>query len=542
MSSALQVLGGLGLFLLGMSLMTDGLKSLAGGSVRKVLTRFTRSPTSGAITGAVATAVVQSSSIVVVTAVGFVGAKLLTFPEALGVIFGANVGTTITGWFVALIGFKLSLDEAMLPLVFVGALIHLFGRNRLGKVGFALAGFGLVFVGISMLQGGMAAAEHFVSPESFPSDTVRGRLLLVLMGGAITLVTQSSSAGVATAITAVSVGAVSFPQAAAMVIGMDVGTTVTAALATIGGNTAVRRTGLAHVVYNILTGIVAFGLLSPYYWALDGLSSSLVQRDPELALVGFHTLFNGLGAILVLPFAGRFARLIERLFPEDESSLVRHLSKSLRKDTVQALAAVHRALSACTLRLLAGLTELFERGNEETLASILPDVRSAIATVDTYLLKVQTTEEVGPANDAHLEVLHALAHLKMLIEQCENPDNCALYPESSEARQVFSQAFHAVEQDLGNDQVFETEVSQTLEEDFASAKEQVRAARHRVLMIAATGTQAVAETESRLESLAWLRELGRHVRRVHLHLMRFPAATGMRTSGEKTTTTASQAS
>ncbi len=242
------MLGGLGLFLLGMSLMTDGLKALAGGSVRKVLTRFTRSPTSGAITGAVTTAVVQSSSITVITAVGFVGAKLLTFPEALGVIFGANVGTTITGWLVALIGFKLSLDEAMLPLVFVGALIHLFGRNRLGKIGFALAGFGLVFIGISMLQGGMAGAQHLVSPESFPSDSISGRLLLVLIGVAITLVTQSSSAGVATAITAVSVGAISFPQAAAMVIGMDVGTTVTAALATIGGDTAVRRTGLAHVL------------------------------------------------------------------------------------------------------------------------------------------------------------------------------------------------------------------------------------------------------------------------------------------------------
>lgn len=538
----MQVLGGLGMFLLGMSLMTDGLKALAGGSVRKVLTRFTRSPTSGAITGAVTTAVVQSSSITVITAVGFVGAKLLTFPEALGVIFGANVGTTITGWLVALIGFKLSLDEAMLPLVFVGALIHLFGRNRLGKIGFALAGFGLVFVGISMLQGGMAGAQHLVSPESFPSDSISGRLLLVLIGVAITLVTQSSSAGVATAITAVSVGAISFPQAAAMVIGMDVGTTVTAALATVGGDTAVRRTGLAHVIYNVLTGIVAFGLLSPYYWALDGLSSGLLQRDPELALVGFHTLFNGLGVLLVLPFAGHFARLIERLFPEDESSIVRHLTTNLQKDTVQALAAVHRALSECMLRLLGGLTKYLDGGHEKALVALLPDVQSAMTTIETYLLRVHTTEEVGPVNDAHLEVLHAVAHLKLLVEQCEDPEKRALYVESNEARNVAIQAFGSVADSLGDEAEAETAESTSLAEEFASLSDKIQAARHRVLMIAATGTQAVAETESRLESLRWLEELGSHVRRVHVHLQRFPAATGMRVGPERAALTASQAS
>ncbi len=287
---------------------------------------------------------------------------------------------------------------------------------------------------------------------------------------------------------------------------------------------------------------MAFGLLSPYNWALDGLSSGLLQRDPELALVGFHTLFNGLGVILVLPFAGHFARLIERLFPEDESSIVRHLNTNLQKDTVQALAAVHRALSECMLRLLSGLTTYLESGHEDTLVALLPDVQSAMATVETYLLKVHTTEEVGPINDAHLEVLHAVAHLKLLLEQCEEPEKRALYVESNEARQVALQAFGTVAGSLSDDTAMEAAESTSLAEGFDALSEKIRAARHRVLMIAATGTQAVAETEARLESLRWLEELGSHVRRVHVHLQRFPAATGMRVGTDRAALTASQAS
>ena len=149
--SVLLCLGGLGLFLLGMTVLTDGLRALAGRALRRLLSRFTRSPLSGAMTGAVTTAVVQSSSATTVAAVGFVGAGLLTFPQALGIVLGANVGTTITGWLVALLGFKLELGTAAMPIVLVGALIRLFARGRASAVGFAVAGFGLIFVGISLL-------------------------------------------------------------------------------------------------------------------------------------------------------------------------------------------------------------------------------------------------------------------------------------------------------------------------------------------------------------------------------------------------------
>jgi phosphate:Na+ symporter len=143
--------------------------------------------------------------------VGFVASGLLTFTRALGIIFGANIGTTITGWMVAVLGFRLDLGEAVLPLIFVGALLHLSGRRQFAFIGQALAGFGLLFIGIDFMKDGLAAFEGIVTPADFPSDSLLGRLKLVATGLVITVVTQSSSAGVATALAALGAGAISFP-------------------------------------------------------------------------------------------------------------------------------------------------------------------------------------------------------------------------------------------------------------------------------------------------------------------------------------------
>ena len=245
--TALQALGGLGLFLLGMIIMTDGLRTLGGDSMRAALMRFTHSPFTGAATGAISTAILQSSSATTVAAVGFVGAGLLTFPQSLGIIFGANLGTTITGWLVALLGLKLQLGELVLPLVFVGAILKLFARDKVSAVGYALAGFSLIFIGITQMQLGMSGMQGLITPDNLPEDTWLGRIQLVGLGVIATVITQSSSAGVAATLTVLYAGAIRFEQAAALVIGMDIGTTVTAAMAVIGGTIEARRTGLAHL-------------------------------------------------------------------------------------------------------------------------------------------------------------------------------------------------------------------------------------------------------------------------------------------------------
>jgi phosphate:Na+ symporter len=133
------------------------------------------------LTGVTCTAILQSSSAVTVAAVGFVGAGLMTFSQSLGIIFGANAGTTITGWLVVLLGFKLKLGTVILPVIFIGAILKLFAKKRIASIGFALAGFGLIFVGISMMQEGMSGLEHIITPDQFPADTLIGRLKLMLM-------------------------------------------------------------------------------------------------------------------------------------------------------------------------------------------------------------------------------------------------------------------------------------------------------------------------------------------------------------------------
>src|SRR5579863_7363731 len=169
LGTAITVLGGVGLFLLGMAIMTEGLKGLAGSSLRALLGKAAATPLSGAFWGAIVTLLVQSSSATTMTTIGLVSAGLLTFPQGLGLVFGANVGTTGTGWLVALIGVRVSLSSYALPLIFVGALIKLLGRGRVSAAGAALAGFALVLFGLTTLQQGMGGLAEQLHPADLPA-------------------------------------------------------------------------------------------------------------------------------------------------------------------------------------------------------------------------------------------------------------------------------------------------------------------------------------------------------------------------------------
>ncbi|MDF1701165.1 MAG: Na/Pi symporter [Planctomycetota bacterium] len=419
-----QLAGGLGLFLLGMITMTSGLKTLAGPALRRILTRFTRSPATGAATGAVTTALIQSSSATTVAAIGFVSAGLLSFPQALGVIFGANLGTTITGWLVALVGFKLKLGLLVLPLILLGALGKLLGSRRVASAGMALAGFGLIFVGIGMLQGAMSGMADLISPSSFPPDTWGGRFLLVLLGIGITLLTQSSSAGIAIALVAVNAGTISFNQAAALVIGMDVGTTATAALATIGASTQARRTGFAHVIYNCMTAVGAFFLLPLYAWALASISDGdLPAGEAELALVGFHTLFNGLGVIAILPFTGRFATWLEHIIPDRGEPLTRGLDPVLLQQPEVAVEASAEAIRREARKTLQEFAAVLEQGPDgERADARVAELAAALHATRAYLAQIRVGEGQERGRVRQLAMYHAVDHLRRLLDRCRDED------------------------------------------------------------------------------------------------------------------------
>lgn len=336
-------------------------------------------------------------------------------------MFGANIGTTVTGWLVAVFGFKLKLGALVMPLILGGVILRLFARGRLGAVGWALAGFGLLFVGIETMQAGLEPFKGAVTPENFPADTLLGRLQLVLIGIAITLITQSSSAGVATALVALEAGVISFPQAAAMVIGMDVGTTFTAVLATVGGSTAMRQTGLAHVIYNLMTGLLAFALLGPYVALVSGGGTPLFAGDAQLSIVAFHTAFNALGVMLVIPFAARFARLIQSMVSDRSPNLINRLDSRLLKDPASAVDA-----AAATLR---DITTLQIRSLSDRLADTAADpvgagdrVNAAIEETRDFVEQIRP-EPGSPEVSVRLRALvHGLDHASRLARRLQQSD------------------------------------------------------------------------------------------------------------------------
>ncbi len=519
LTQTLQVLGGLGLFLLGMIIMTDGLRALAGDAIRRALFRFTRSPLSGVATGTLSTSILQSSSATTVAAVGFVAAGLMTFPEALGIIFGANIGTTITGWLVALFGFKFKLGVLMMPMIFIGALLKLFFQGRVAATGLAIAGFGLIFVGIANLQEGMAALQGIVSFEQLPGGTMTGRFSLVLLGIVFTLITQSSSAGVAAALTALFTGLIGFEQAAAMVIGMDVGTTVTAAAATIGGSIGARRTGYSHVIYNLLIGTAAFFLLDVYIWLWETLIAGGIDSNPEIALVAFHTSFNVLGVIVLLPFTRRFAHLLERIVPGSDDSYIERLDKSLLDSPALALSALEKVVHDELLVLLNHIRWLVTYGEQGQAAKLLP-LQRALDEAQLYLEHIRLEGDNDQARSQLLSIFHVLDHLQRLHERCDKEESRVLTAratkELADECARMSDCISQILGDMDNKQLDAAiQCTASLQKYLHAERTPYRAT---IMEQIASGDLDIPEGTRRLEAIRWLDRVSHHLARIIQHL------------------------
>jgi phosphate:Na+ symporter len=406
MSTILSTLaGGIGLFLFGMVLMTDGLKALAGDALRRLLQRFTGNRLSAIATGAAVTALVQSSSATTLATIGFVSAGLLGFGNAIGVILGANLGTTSTGWLVSLLGLKFSIAAFAMPLVGAGALMRLLGRDRVAQAGSVLAGFGLIFVGIDVLQDGMAGLAGRIDLAEYAGSGVAPRLALVGVGALMTVLMQSSSAAVATTLTALAGGAINTEQAAALVIGQNIGTTVTAGIAALGASVAAKRTALVHVVFNIGAGSIAFAILP---WFVD-VAQRLTGDDGSgaahaLTIAAFHTLFNLLGVLVFLPLIPRLAALATRLLPEHRPALTRHLDPSLREVPALAIGA-----SVTTLR--AVLAEAFAAAGRSLRGAHHPGPAVFATWREATEAAGQLVERLPPGYPRALDRLTACLHL-----------------------------------------------------------------------------------------------------------------------------------
>ena len=321
----ITALGGLGMFVFGMKTMSDGLQKAAGDKLRSILETISSNRVIGCIMGALITALVQSSSLTTVTVVGFVNAGLMNLTQAVGVILGANIGTTVTAQIIA---FKI--DHLALLAMFLGTALKLFAKRRKWRfIGEVILGFGLLFYGMTVMKAGfkpLRAMPEFISFFTmFDATSIWGILLCVVTGAGLTMLVQSSSATVGITLALASQGLLPFTGAVALILGENIGTTITAELASIGGSLAARRAARAHTMFNVIGVGLMLILFHPFIYLVDFVTGSLMGYGPADALVNgekpniaryianAHTLFNLCNAmffLMVLPMLVRVAEIL----------------------------------------------------------------------------------------------------------------------------------------------------------------------------------------------------------------------------------------
>jgi len=346
-SVILNFLGSLGLFLVGMKVMSDSLMDLAGNRMRRIMASLTSNRFMAALTGLFITGLIQSSSATTLMVVSFVNAGLLQLVEALGVIMGANIGTTLTAWLIAVLGFKVSMIDIALPLMIVGFLFFMRSDKRATTIGGFIIGFALLFIGLDFMKDSIPDLENnptvFELIQSLNGHGIWSLLLFAALGTVLTLVLQSSSATMAITLIAVSQGWLPFDAACAIVLGENIGTTITANLAALVASINARRAALAHMVFNIIGVIWVLILFQPFLdvvisisEAVQGASPMTNPGDAPIGLAIFHTVFNIVNTTIMIGFIGPLAVLVtkmmvEKVKPEIEKVGAIYLDKSALK-------------------------------------------------------------------------------------------------------------------------------------------------------------------------------------------------------------------
>jgi phosphate:Na+ symporter len=412
-------IGGLGFFLLAVSMITNGLKLAAGDALRRILANSTATRLRGVGSGVLVTGIVQSSSAVTVATIGFVNAGLLTLNQSLGVVYGANIGTTMTGWIVAAVGFSFKVEALALPLIGVGMLARMLRPNsRFAPLGEALAGFGLFFIGVDLLRDAFEGFSASVDVASFAPQSGLGVLLYLLLGFLMTVVTQSSSAAIAITLTAATGGVLGINAAAAMVIGANVGTTSTAAFAVIGATANARRVAAVHVVFNLLTGLVALALLPVLMWIVRSTGDLLGLQDiPAVSLALFHTVFNVLGVLLMWPITDRLSAYLAGRFTTEEERLAQpaYLDRNVMATPVLAMDALSLELNrlAGLVRDLVESTVSGESGAER--AARAQGLRTLIDAIEQFVSELEL-EQLPAAQKGSLPVaLRVIGYLEEVL-------------------------------------------------------------------------------------------------------------------------------
>ncbi len=333
-----KLAAGVGLFLFAMYLLEESLKNLSGRNFKLFLQRTTKNRVGAVAGGAVVTGVLQSSSMVSLMVLAFVGAGVFTMKNAMAIILGANLGTTLDSWLVATLGFKVDIEVAAYPVVFIGGmLLILFGnRKKIKYISYFLFGFGLLFIGLAFMK---TAMEGQVKTFDFSKYEEMPLLVFLFIGFLITSLVQSSSVTMALTLSALYAGAIGFAPAAAIVLGSETGTTIKILVGSIGGIAAKKRVALGNFFFNVFLTVFAFALLKPILLLITDIFKI---KDPLIGLVTFSTLINLVSIIIFLPFLNPFAKLLEKFFKDTDASAAAFISHADIKEPETALDLLRR--------------------------------------------------------------------------------------------------------------------------------------------------------------------------------------------------------
>ena len=397
-----KLLAGLGIFLFGMLLIEESVKALSGRAFRRIIRVYTNGRLRSIGSGALVTSLLQSSSAVSLMVLAFVGAGVMNMENAIGVIMGSNIGTTLTAWIIATIGFKVKIEALALPFIGMGALGLIFFKpaSKPFLVIKLLMGFGFLFLGLDFMKVSVENFTQTFSLERFPDY---GLWFYLIIGTLITALMQASAATIAIVLTALSTGLITFNIGAAMVIGANIGTTITVLLGAIGGVQAKKRVSLSHLIFNVVTGGVAFAALPALVWVVTLFVD--IRSDSLMGLALFHTVFNILGVVLFFPFLGPFSRFLTRIYPDYKTILTVYLDQTPPEITDAATAALRKEtghlLEECqlyNLRLLRIDEKLvfdvdlpFENNRKKkyTLDDLYENIKLLHAEIFTFYSKVQ---------------------------------------------------------------------------------------------------------------------------------------------------------
>lgn len=343
-----EIASGVAIFLFGMLFLEEGFKAFTGGLLEKILQRTTNKLWKSISFGVVSTTLMQSSSLVSVITISFLSAGLISLAAGIGIVFGANLGTTTGAWLIAGFGLKVKISAYAMPMLVFGIILVFQKSKHLQGVGYILAGLGFLFLGIHYMKEGFEAFRTTIDLKAFAVSGYPGLFLFAALGVAATVIMQSSHATLVIIITALSVQQITYENGLALAIGANVGTTITAIIGSMSSNIQGKRLAGAHLIFNLVTALIAIALIYQIMDAVDSFSSvvGIAADDYTLKLAVFHTIFNSIGIIVMIPFINHLVTFLTRFMPEKAVSIAtpKYLSEAAQAIPDTAIESVRKEM------------------------------------------------------------------------------------------------------------------------------------------------------------------------------------------------------